>query len=76
LGTYSGDRLVISAGAYGPALLADLELPLTVERQVHFWFEVSAAELRYDTPAFPIHIHEARSPTPPTSRRLWRTGSG
>jgi sarcosine oxidase len=56
-GTYVADRLVISAGAYGRALLPDVDLPLAVERQVLFWFEPAAAE-RYEAPAFPIYMHE------------------
>lgn len=56
--TYAADRLVISAGAYSRALLADLDLPLTVERQILFWFDVSAVDARYDAPQFPIFMHE------------------
>jgi sarcosine oxidase len=57
-GIYAAGRLVINAGAYGRALLANLDLPLTVERQTLFWFEVSAAGARYDAPSFPIYMHE------------------
>lgn len=37
-GTYEAGHLVIAPGAWAPALLAGLELPLTVERLVQFWF--------------------------------------
>ncbi len=37
--TYRADRLVITAGAWAPSLLAGLGLPLSVTRQVQFWFE-------------------------------------
>jgi sarcosine oxidase len=37
--TYTCDRLVIAAGAWLPKLVPELELPLTVERNVLFWFE-------------------------------------
>ena len=32
------DRLVIAPGAWAPQLLADLGVPITVERQVMYWF--------------------------------------
>jgi sarcosine oxidase len=38
-GSYTCDRLVIAAGAWLPKLAPELELPLTVERNVLFWFE-------------------------------------
>jgi sarcosine oxidase len=37
-GTYSAGHLVVSPGAWAPGLLADLDLPLRVERQVQYWF--------------------------------------
>jgi sarcosine oxidase len=37
-GEYSAGHLVISPGAWAPSLLADLGLPLRVERQVQYWF--------------------------------------
>lgn len=37
-GSYTADKLVITAGSWAPDLLADLALPLTVERQLLFWF--------------------------------------
>jgi monomeric sarcosine oxidase len=36
--SYTADRLVIAAGAWAPGLLADLEPPLLVQRQVMYWF--------------------------------------
>ena len=38
-GTYTAGRLVICPGAWAPELLADLGVPLTVERQVMYWFQ-------------------------------------
>lgn len=56
-GTYEAERLVISAGAWATELLADLALPLTIERNVQFWFDpVDPAEMQPDR--FPIFIHE------------------
>lgn len=37
--TYSARSLVLAPGAWAPRLLADLGLPLRVERQVQFWFD-------------------------------------
>jgi sarcosine oxidase len=38
-GFYKAARLLIAAGAWTSLLLPDLRLPLTIERQVLFWFE-------------------------------------
>jgi sarcosine oxidase len=40
-GTYRARHLVVAAGAWTPELLRELELPLTVERQVTHWLEPS-----------------------------------
>lgn len=37
-GEHTADRLVICPGAWAPSLLADLGVPLRVERQVQYWF--------------------------------------
>ena len=39
VGSYRAGRLLIAAGAWASSLLPDLALPLTVERQVLFWFD-------------------------------------
>ncbi|MGP9022036.1 N-methyl-L-tryptophan oxidase [Streptomyces sp. BR1] len=36
--TYTGGQLVICPGAWAPDLLSDLGVPITVERQVTYWF--------------------------------------
>lgn len=38
-GEFVAAHMVVSAGAWSPALLAGMALPLTAERQVHTWFE-------------------------------------
>ena len=38
MGEYTTDKLVLSSGAWLPRLVAELGLPLKVERQVLFWF--------------------------------------
>ncbi|HEY4289290.1 MAG TPA: N-methyl-L-tryptophan oxidase [Puia sp.] len=38
-GRYRTDKLILTAGAWTGALVPDLRLPLTVKRQVLFWFD-------------------------------------
>lgn len=55
-GTYEAERLVIAAGAYAPALLADAELPLTVQRNVLYWFMPARDRELFDPARCPIFI--------------------
>ncbi len=59
-GTYEAARLVVAAGAWAPALLADLGLPLAVERQVLYWFEPLGDAQLFKADRFPIWIWEVR----------------
>jgi sarcosine oxidase len=56
--TYRADRLVVAAGPWCSALLADLALPLTIERQVVFWLEPERDVAQYDASRFPIYAYE------------------
>ncbi|MGI8401426.1 MAG: N-methyl-L-tryptophan oxidase [Gemmatimonadaceae bacterium] len=56
--TYRADRIVVAAGAWSSALLADLALPLTIERQVVFWLEPERQAPQYDASRFPIYAYE------------------
>ena len=56
-GTYDAGRLVICPGAWAPRLLEAMELPLTVERQVMYWFQPDDGVGPYER--HPIWIHEA-----------------
>lgn len=38
-GTYTAGQLVICPGAWAPQLLAEFDIPITVERQVLYWLE-------------------------------------
>jgi sarcosine oxidase len=60
-GTYAADRLLLTAGAWMPGLLRGLDLPLTVERQVVFWFEPPAGDERYAPERCPIYAWEHTS---------------
>jgi sarcosine oxidase len=58
-GTYEAESLILAPGAWAPLLLADLGLPLEVERQVMYWFEPKEEFLELFLPdRFPIFIWE------------------
>jgi sarcosine oxidase len=59
-GVYEAARLVVAAGAWAPTLLADLGLPLAVERQVLYWFEPLGDAQLFQPDRFPIWIWEVR----------------
>jgi sarcosine oxidase len=54
-GTYTADRLVISAGAWAGEALADLGLPLTVRRKLLWWYEMDDRSA-YTADRFPVLI--------------------
>lgn len=56
-GTYRADRLVVTAGAWAPKVLAELDLPLVVERQVLYWFRTASPQL-FTPERFPVFIWE------------------
>lgn len=52
-GTYTAGRLVVCPGAWAPQLLAEFGIPITVERQVLYWFDpVGGADAFADQPIF------------------------
>jgi sarcosine oxidase len=57
-GAYEAERLVVSAGAWAPKLLADLGLPLEVTRQILFWFDPEGGIEPFLPERFPIFIWE------------------
>jgi sarcosine oxidase len=57
-GTYEAGRLVIAPGAWAPQLLADLGVPITIERQVMYWFEPLRGVGPYTADRHPVYIHE------------------
>jgi sarcosine oxidase len=56
--TYEAERLVITAGAWAPELLADLSLPLQPERRVIYWFEPEDGAQPFLPGSFPVFIWE------------------
>jgi sarcosine oxidase len=58
-GTYTAERLLLTAGAWTRGLLRGVDLPLQVERQVLFWFDPPAgAGDRYTPERCPIYAWE------------------
>jgi sarcosine oxidase len=56
LGVYGADYLVVAAGAWTGSLVADLELPLVVERVPVFWFEPTVPIADVSVGRLPIWI--------------------
>lgn len=56
---YLADRLLITAGAWVRSLLPGLDLPMTVERQVLYWFAPRERRELHSPSACPIHLWEA-----------------
>jgi sarcosine oxidase len=54
--TYQAQQLIISSGAWAPQLLADLELPLVVTRQVMFWLDPIGGIEPFLPDRFPVYL--------------------
>jgi sarcosine oxidase len=63
--TYEAGHLIISPGPWAPQVLADLSLPLVVERQALYWFDSSAGIAPFEPDRFPIFIWEKGDGTMP-----------
>ncbi|PYE13274.1 monomeric sarcosine oxidase [Williamsia limnetica] len=55
-GTYRAAQLVVCPGAWAPKLLADIGIPIRIERQVMYWIAPVAESAPMD--GGPIYIHE------------------
>ncbi|MBD0333641.1 MAG: N-methyl-L-tryptophan oxidase [Chitinophagaceae bacterium] len=55
-GNYTAAKAIISSGAWMNELLPDLQLPLTVARQVLFWFNYIDSASNFLPQNFPIYI--------------------
>ena len=55
--TFHADRLVVTSGSWAPTVLADLALPLVVERQVLYWFR-TRTPVAFAPEVFPVFIWE------------------
>lgn len=61
-GQYNADKVIVSAGAWLAELFPELRLPLSVKRQVLFWFKCTGVNAENFLPEhFPVYIweHEA-----------------
>jgi sarcosine oxidase len=56
-GTYTAERLIVTAGSWAGRMLADLGLPLTVRRKVLLWYATSDDRL-FRRDVFPIYLAE------------------
>jgi sarcosine oxidase len=57
-GTYTAERLVISAGAWTRDLLGEHSPPLALERQVLLWFDPPGEARQWSPDRFPIYMCE------------------
>jgi len=57
-GSYTAGRLALAVGAWLPDLLAQLALPLTVNRQVLHWYRPDPPTPLFDPERFPVFICE------------------
>ena len=57
-GTYLADRLLLATGSWTKEILRDLDLPLTIEREVLVWFDPAEDRGAYDPQRFPIFCYE------------------
>lgn len=57
-GTYSADRLVLSAGQWARDLLGTHAPPLAIERQVLLWFDPPGASAQWTPATMPIYMCE------------------
>jgi sarcosine oxidase len=57
-GSYEAAQLIISAGPWAPVVLADLGLPLSIHRQVMYWFDPIGGAAPFLPERFPIYIWE------------------
>ncbi|MGQ0845437.1 MAG: N-methyl-L-tryptophan oxidase [Sporichthyaceae bacterium] len=62
-GTFHCERLVLCTGAFAGPLLAELQIPLTVERQLHTWFAPQAGVEQFLPDRHPVWIWEAEEET-------------
>ncbi|UQU61633.1 N-methyl-L-tryptophan oxidase [Couchioplanes caeruleus] len=59
-GTYTAGRLVVTPGPWAPQLLADLGLPIVIERQVLYWFQPAGGVDPFLPDRFGVYIWEDR----------------
>lgn len=56
---YHAGQLLLTAGSWIASLVPELELPLSIERQVQFWFAPRANAAHFSPQRCPIHLWES-----------------
>jgi sarcosine oxidase len=56
--SYTAKNLLLAAGSWTSSLLSTPRLPLSVERQILFWFEPASSREHFQPENCPIHIWE------------------
>ncbi|MER6910779.1 N-methyl-L-tryptophan oxidase [Streptomyces sp. NPDC000594] len=56
--TYTAGHLVICPGAWAPRLLADIGVPIRIERQIMYWFQPHGGTGPYHPDRHPIYVWE------------------
>ena len=57
-GTYAGDRLVLTVGAWSGTILRELGVPFVAQRNVLYWFEPAANQEFFTPERFPVFLQE------------------
>jgi sarcosine oxidase len=58
-GAYEAGHLVLTPGPWAPSVLAELGLPLRLQRQVLYWFDPPGGVTPFLPERFPVYIWEA-----------------
>jgi len=58
-GRYTAAQLAVCPGPWAPELLADLNIPFGIERQVQYWWSPAGDPARFRAERHPIYIWEA-----------------
>lgn len=56
--SYTAKKVIVSAGAWLGSLLPELKLPLTIERQVVYWFRDKRNQPHFQPANMPVYIWE------------------
>ncbi|GLF93649.1 N-methyl-L-tryptophan oxidase [Streptomyces yaizuensis] len=56
--TYTAGHLVVCPGAWAPRLLADIGVPVRIERQIMYWFQPRGGTGSYAPDRHPVYIWE------------------
>jgi sarcosine oxidase len=69
--SYSADYLILAPGGWLSSLVPELRLPLSIERQVVFWFRPNDTGALFSAQKMPVFIWEKDSPIETGTPRLF-----